>query len=134
TYLPRWAFRRIREADPAPPWQVPAALSWAGMRGAVTLAAVFLLPADTRYRDVLVLAALVVVGGTLLLQGTTLPWLVRLLRLRGPSRAEDALQAASLIQRVGDVGLQTLAEQAGDDTPPEVVQSLRQRVHQQVNA
>jgi monovalent cation/hydrogen antiporter len=134
TYLPRWASRRVREADPAPPWQVPAVLSWAGMRGAVTLAAVFLLPPDTRYRDVLVLVALVVVGGTLLLQGTTLPWLVRLLRLRGPSRAEDALQAAGLIQRVGEVGLRTLAENAGEDTPPEVVDSLRQRVHQQVNA
>ncbi|HEU5269228.1 MAG TPA: cation:proton antiporter, partial [Jatrophihabitans sp.] len=87
TYLPRWASRRIRQADPAPPWQMPAVISWAGMRGVVTLAAVFLLPAGTPYRDVLVLAALVVVGGTLLLQGTSLPWLVRLLRLRGPSRA-----------------------------------------------
>jgi monovalent cation/hydrogen antiporter len=134
TYLPRWAFRRIREADPSPPWQVPAVLSWAGMRGVVTLAAVFLLPSDTRYRDVLVLAALGVVGGTLLVQGTSLPWLVRLLHLRGPSRAEDALQEAGLIQRVGDVGLRTLDEHTDAETPEEVVDSLRQRVRQQVNA
>ena len=134
TYLPRWAFRRVREADPSPPWQVPAVLSWAGMRGAVTLAAVFLLPSDTRYRDVLVLAALGVVGGTLLVQGTSLPWLVRLLHLRGPSRAEDALQEAGLLQRVGDVGLRTLDEHTDAETPEEVVDSLRQRVRQQVNA
>jgi CPA1 family monovalent cation:H+ antiporter len=134
TYLPRWAFRRIREADPAPPWQVPAVLSWAGMRGAVTLAAVFLLPGDTRYRDVLVLAALVVVSGTLLLQGTSLPWLVRLLRLRGPSRAEDALQEAGLMQQVGDAGLRALEEHSDDQTPADVLESLRQRVRQQVNA
>jgi monovalent cation/hydrogen antiporter len=134
TYVPRWAFRRVREADPSPPWQVPAVLSWAGMRGAVTLAAVFLLPSDTRYRDVLVLAALGVVAGTLLVQGTSLPWLVRLLHLRGPSRAEDALQEAGLIQRVGDVGLRTLDEHTDAETPEEVVENLRQRVRQQVNA
>ncbi|HEX2903459.1 MAG TPA: sodium:proton antiporter, partial [Jatrophihabitans sp.] len=90
TYLPRVASLRIRKADPYPHWSTPAVISWAGMRGVVTLAAAFLIPADTPYRDVLVLAALVVVGGTLLVQGTTLPWLVRLLHLRGPSRAEDA--------------------------------------------
>jgi CPA1 family monovalent cation:H+ antiporter len=134
TYLPRWAFRRIREADPYPPWQVPAVLSWAGMRGVVTLAAVFLLPADTRYRDVLVLAALGVVGGTLLLQGTSLPWLVRLLKLRGPSRAEDALQEAGLMQRVADAGLQALEEHIDADTPPELIDSLRERLRQRVNA
>jgi len=35
TYLPRWLFRRIREHDPYPPWQYPAVISWAGIRGAV---------------------------------------------------------------------------------------------------
>ncbi len=134
TYLPRRLSRRIREADPSPPWQYPAAISWAGMRGAVTLAAVFLIPADTPYRDVLVLAALVVVGGTLLLQGTSLPWLVRLLDLRGPSRAEDALQEAGLMQQVTDAGLRALDEHVDADTPDDVVASLRQRVGHQVNA
>jgi Na+/H+ antiporter len=134
TYLPRWASLRIRKADPYPQWQVPATISWAGMRGAVTLAAVFLIPADAPYRDVLVLAALVVVGGTLLLQGTSLPWLVRLLRLRGPSRAEDALQEAGLMQQVTDAGLRALDEHADESIPPDVVDSLRQRVGHQVNA
>jgi Na+/H+ antiporter len=134
TYLPRWLSRRIREADPSPPWTHPAVISWAGMRGVVTLAAVFLIPKDTEYRDVLILAALVVVGGTLLLQGTSLPWLVRLLRLRGPSRAEDALQEAGLMQQVTDAGLRALDEHADDGTPEDVVDSLRQRVGHQVNA
>lgn len=134
TYLPRQLSRRVREADPSPPWQYPAVISWAGMRGAVTLAAVFLIPKNTEYRDVLILAALVVVGGTLLLQGTTLPWLVRLLRLRGPSRAEDALQEASLMQQVTNAGLLALDEHSDPDTPADVVDSLRQRVGHQVNA
>ncbi|MGI8665663.1 MAG: Na+/H+ antiporter [Jatrophihabitans sp.] len=134
TYLPRRLFRRVLDADPYPPWQYPAVISWAGMRGVVTLAAVFLIPKDTEYRDVLILAALVVVGGTLLFQGTTLPWLVRWLRLRGPSRAEDALQEAGLMQQVTDAGLRALDEHTDDDTPDDVVDSLRQRVGHQVNA
>jgi len=133
-YLPRRLSRRVRERDPAPPWQHPAVISWAGMRGVVTLAAVFLLPRDIPYRDVLVLAALVVVGGTLLLQGTTLPWLVRRLHLRGPSRAEDALQEAGLMQQVADAGLAALTEHSDANTPVDVVDSLRQRVGHQVNA
>ncbi|MDQ2958173.1 MAG: Na+/H+ antiporter [Actinomycetota bacterium] len=134
TYLPRRLSRRVREADPSPPWEYPAVISWAGMRGVVTLAAVFLVPKDTPYRDVLILAALVVVGGTLLFQGTSLPWLVRVLRLRGPSRAEDALQEAGLMQQVTDAGLRALDEHSDDGTPDEVVDSLRQRVGHQVNA
>ena len=76
------------------PWQVPALVSWAGMRGVVTLAAVFLLPESTPYREVLVLIAWVVAAGTLLVQGSTLPALVRWLGLRGPDPAQDALAEA----------------------------------------
>ena len=75
------------------------------MRGVVTLAAVFTLPEDTPHREVLVFIALVVTAGTLLLQGSTLPWLVRRLRLPGPDPAEDALQEAAVLQgahRAGD--------------------------------
>jgi Na+/H+ antiporter len=133
TYLPR-LIRKIREADPAPPWQNVAVVSWAGMRGVVTLAAVFLLPSDTPVLDVLKLVALVVVGGTLLLQGTSLPWLVRKLNLRGPSRAEDALQQAGLLQQAADAGLRALDESIDADTPAETLESLRRRLAQRTNA
>src|SRR6478609_8612525 len=50
TYLPR-LIPSIRRKDPAPPWQFAAIVSWAGMRGVVTLAAVLVLPADLEHRD-----------------------------------------------------------------------------------
>ncbi len=134
TYLPRALFSRVRRRDPAPPWQTAAVLSGAGMRGVVTLAAVLLLPADTPQLDVLKLLALVVVAGTLLVQGTSLPPLVRALRLRGPSRAEDALQRAELLQRASAAGLRVLDESITPDTPAEVVDSLRYRLAQRSNA
>ncbi|HEY7174254.1 MAG TPA: cation:proton antiporter, partial [Micromonosporaceae bacterium] len=46
TYLPR-RIPSIRRVDPPPPLTYPAVISWAGMRGVVTLAAVFVIPADT---------------------------------------------------------------------------------------
>src|SRR5439155_1311657 len=45
TYLPRYLFRSIRERDPYPPWQAPVVIAWAGVRGAVSLAAALALPA-----------------------------------------------------------------------------------------
>jgi CPA1 family monovalent cation:H+ antiporter len=47
TYLPRMVFRSIRERDPAPPWRNVAVISWAGMRGVISLAAALALPFET---------------------------------------------------------------------------------------
>jgi Na+/H+ antiporter len=107
------------------PWSHSAVISWAGMRGVVTLAAAFVLPADTPERAVLVLAAFVVVAGTLAVQGSTLPALVRRLRLPGPDPAEDALQEAALLDGMTRAGLARLEELRGEDVPEEVVQRLR---------
>lgn len=129
TYLPR-LIPAVRRNDPAPPWQFPAIVSWAGMRGVVTLAAVLVLPADLEHRSVLILAALVVVGGTLALQGFTLPALVRMLRVQGPDRREDALNQASLMQLATAAGVQRLQEIRTDNDPPEVVAMLKRRTQE----
>ncbi|MFI5715960.1 Na+/H+ antiporter [Nocardia sp. NPDC051750] len=129
-----WALLQRAAGRPEVPFTHPTVVSWAGMRGVVTLAAVLLLPADTPQLPVLKLLALVVVAGTLLLQGTSLPWLVRRLRLRGPSRAEDALQKATLLSQASTAGLAALDAAVGPDTPPEVVRSLRDRVAWRTNA
>jgi NhaP-type Na+/H+ or K+/H+ antiporter len=57
-------------------------ISWAGMRGIVSLAAALALPATFPFRDVIVLTAFAVVLGTLVLQGLTLGPLLRALDLR----------------------------------------------------
>jgi len=67
-------------------WKEGALLVWAGMRGAITLAAAQSLPATTPHRSTLVLVAFVVAGGTLVVQGGTLPGLIRVL---GLGRQED---------------------------------------------
>ncbi|KAA9150273.1 Na+/H+ antiporter [Amycolatopsis acidicola] len=108
-------------------WPEATAISWAGMRGVVTLAAAFVLPADTPERGVLVLSAFVVVAGTLLLQGMTLPKLVRRLDLPAPDPGEDALQEAALLHDMTAAGLARLEEIRGPDDPPDVIDRLRDK-------
>jgi Na+/H+ antiporter len=115
------------------PWSSGIVVSWAGMRGVVTLAAVFLLPPETPQREVLRLAAFTVVAGTLLIQGPTLPWLVRRLRLAGPDAAEDALQAASLVTEATRAGVNRLEEVRSPEDPEEVIVQLRERAERRAN-
>lgn len=126
-YLPRVLVPRLRR-ETTPPWQEPAAISWAGMRGVVTLAAVFTLPEQTEHREVLVLCALVVTFGTLLLQGSTLPWAVRRLGLSGPDPLEDRLQEAAVLEQAAAAGLRRLEEivpPGHTDDPDGVLDALR---------
>ena len=67
-------------------WKHGTVIVWAGMRGVVTLAAAQTLPRDTPERALLVFVAFLVAVGSLMLQGFTLPWLVRLLKLEGVGR------------------------------------------------
>ncbi|MCO7273533.1 cation:proton antiporter [Cellulosimicrobium cellulans] len=70
-------------------WREGTLLVWAGMRGVVTLAAAQTLPTDTPQRSFLVLVAFGVAAGTLVVQGGTLPWVVRRLGLAGGSTRAD---------------------------------------------
>lgn len=133
TYLPR-AIPAVRRGDPSPPWQYTFVVAWAGMRGVVTLAAVFLLPSDTPYREVFVAIAFAVTAGTLLIQGLSLPWLVRRLDLQPPDPHEDHLQEATVYQRGAQAGLKRLEQELTGDEPDEVVERLRRRSLDRANA
>src|SRR5690606_4222139 len=70
-------------------WREGTLLVWAGMRGVVTLAAAQTLPPETPSRSFLVLVAFGVAFGTLLVQGSTLPWVARRLGLVGQDTTSD---------------------------------------------
>ena len=133
TYLPR-LIPAVRRVDPAPPWQYPAVIAWAGMRGVVTLAAVFLLPVDTDHRPALVMVAFVVTVGTLLIQGLTLPVAVRLLGLRPPDPHEDNLEEAKVHQAATAAGLAYLEEHEADRVSATVMERLKQRAANRTDA
>ena len=133
TYIPRLIPGIVRN-EPRPSWQSVAIVSWAGMRGVVTLAAVFLLPDNTPHREVLIAIALFVTAGTLLIQGLTLPLLVRWLKVQGPDRHEDDLQEAEVSQTVFNAGLAYLDEQPEDTISPAVRKRLLERSIDRTNA
>ena len=69
-------------------------ISWCGMRGIVTLAAGYALPADFPYRDLILVCAFTVVVGTLLVQGLTLGPLLTYLALPDDRPVERELALA----------------------------------------
>ncbi|MGI9155452.1 MAG: Na+/H+ antiporter [Marmoricola sp.] len=93
-----------------PPWAYVAVLGWAGMRGVVTLAAAFVIPIDTPNRDLLLLVAFTVTAGTLFLQGLSLPWLARRLKVPSPDPAADALVRANLLHHATQAAMAELDE------------------------
>jgi CPA1 family monovalent cation:H+ antiporter len=81
TYLPRALSASLRRRDPYPPLAVPVVMSWAGMRGVVSLAAALALPEGFPGRDFILAATFAVILVTVLVQGATLAPLIRALRI-----------------------------------------------------
>ena len=124
TYVPRFLFRSVREHDPYPPWQWPVVLSWAGIRGAVSLAAALALPNDFPHRGLIVFLTFSVIVSTLVLQGLTLPALIRGLRVSDDGRAEREDAKARI--RAAEAALARLEELVEDgDVRPETAERLR---------
>ena len=147
--LQTWLRRQLADIDYflAEPlgWREGAVVVWAGMRGVVTLAAAQTLPESMPNRSLLVFVAFLVAVGSLLLQGGTLPWLVRRLQpADGEHHGENGERAQLLqlldqtaIEVMNTAGLNDLARQfqerliRGDD---EVEAKMRnyQRVRLQI--
>jgi len=111
-------------------WKHGTIIVWAGMRGVVTLAAAQTLPRDTEHRPLLIFIAFMVAVVSLLLQGFTLPGVVRLLRIpvtpSGPTPEEQgrldlelrtaaaaALQDPALTRRDGEPFSTLIVETVG---------------------
>lgn len=96
-------------------WKDSAVISWAGMRGVVTLAsavaAADLATLDTEASHAIVVVAFIVTVGTLLLQGLTLPMLIRGLGIeRDADEAEDEAALAEVREKSREAGKAYLAE------------------------
>jgi monovalent cation/hydrogen antiporter len=123
-------FQRKWERDgDVRPWGHSLVVGWAGLRGVVTLAAAFLIPEGVPHREVLILAAMVTTAGTLLLQGLTLPALVRALNIKGPDARSDALQAATVMTTAANAALASLDNLVRPSDAPETVELLRSRIN-----
>ena len=118
-YLPRLLSRRVRERDPVPSWQAKTVLAWSGMRGAVSLAAALAIPLTTdaggRFpdRELLIFLTFAVIVGTLVVQGLTLPALIRVLDLEDDGLAEREEAKARI--HAAEAALERLEELIDED-------------------
>ncbi|CAM2772029.1 Na+/H+ antiporter [Prescottella defluvii] len=104
-------------------WRQKLVVSWAGMRGVVTLAAAGGIPVLTAAgepfpgRGVIQAIAFVVAVGTLLIQGATIPFVIRRLDVADPHELERTRQQTLLARRIAaDAADRALAEVAA--SPP----------------
>ncbi|HWH71629.1 MAG TPA: cation:proton antiporter, partial [Candidatus Sulfotelmatobacter sp.] len=129
-YLPRLVFRRLRQRDPYPAWQHLAVIAWTGMRGVVSLAAALALPLSTQGgapfpgRDLILLLTFSVILATLVLQGLSLPPLLRWLGVEDDRAVEQEECAARL--QANQAALARLEELGKSEAlPPDALQRLR---------
>ena len=110
---------------PSHPWRESTVIGWAGMRGAVSLAASLALPQSFPHRDLLVFLTFAVIVATLVGQGLTLPPLIR--RLGLVTRDEqDAVLVAEARRRLTVLALNRLEDLTdAEPFPDEVVDRIR---------
>lgn len=105
-------------------WRSGVVLAWSGMRGAITLAAAQSLPSDTPYRAELILIAFVVAVTTLLLQGLTLPMVIRWVKIPGDNPERLRAEYGALLSELADSGEKALEADDGG-TEPDVLERVR---------
>ena len=118
TYAPRWVSRRLRERDPAPPWRSVTIVAWTGMRGVISLAAALALPFQASGgqfpdRDLIIFLTFCVILATLVVQGLSLPALIRALGLED-DRIGEKEETHGRIQ-VAEAALERLEELGAQD-------------------
>ncbi|MEU0842213.1 Na+/H+ antiporter [Streptomyces sp. NPDC005962] len=143
TFLPRRLSRRIREREADPGWQGPVVVGWAGMRGVVSLAIAFSIPVTVHggggfpARNLILFLTFTTVIGTLVLQGLTLPALIRALGMPGPDPQAQTLaeaQAQAAASRAAENRLDELLADERNTLPPPLADRLRNVLERRRNA
>jgi CPA1 family monovalent cation:H+ antiporter len=118
--LDRREVQRTRRSS----WQSRTVIAWSGMRGSVSLAAALALPPRFPARDEILLLTFAVIFATLVLQGLTLPWLIRMLGVRDDG--EDGREELLGRRAAAAVALSRLDELAEEEwTYDETVERMR---------
>ncbi|MGW7574297.1 Na+/H+ antiporter [Streptomyces sp. NPDC054765] len=134
TYLPRALSARIRTHEPDTTWKAPVIVGWAGMRGVVSLAIAFSIPptvpGDGSFpaRSLVLFLAFTTVIATLVIQGLTLPPLIRALKLPDPDPQAETLaeaQAQNEASRAAEERLEELLRDERNALPGPLADRLR---------
>ncbi len=142
TYLPRLSTRvRAREGELS--WKGPFVIGWAGMRGVVSLAIAFSIPLTVHggdpfpERNLILFLTFTTVIGTLVVQGVTLPPLIRLLKFPAHDVQAETLAEANAQAQASRAAEQRLDELLADERnalPAPLADRLRTVLERRRNA
>ena len=132
-YLSSLLSRVFRAGKGQVPFAIPMIISWAGMRGVVSLAAALALPIGFPGRDTILLASFVVILFTVLVQGTTLGPLIVALRLEvKPAAYIEPLDVAAARVLMAEASVAALEAMVAPDTKeplhPKLTEDYRRRL------
>jgi Na+/H+ antiporter len=116
SYLTRLAIPGLRRRDPIPPLSVLLVMSWAGMRGVVSLAAALALPNPFPGRDFILTTTFAVILVTVLVQGATLAPMILAFGL-GRSAVTQGKTLSESATRARVAAVQLAAVEARSKTP-----------------
>lgn len=115
-HVPRWLSAKVRK-DLSPGWKGPLIISWAGMRGVVSLATALSIPllmtdgTNFPQRNMIVFITFVVIFVTLVFQGLTLPFVLKLIKLEEiDNLIPEEEQQVGIQLRLNNIALQLLNE------------------------
>ena len=132
TYLPKLLRAQPGADDPFPSWKPIFVVAWTGMRGAISLAAALALPltlasgAPFPQRNLMVFITFFSILATLVVQGLTLPAIIRALKLKddGETRREEASARLEITR----AALNRIAQiEADENQSPASLQGLRRQ-------
>ncbi|MEU1518896.1 Na+/H+ antiporter [Streptomyces sp. NPDC005811] len=143
TFLPRALSARIRAREDNPTWRGPFVIGWAGMRGVVSLAIAFSIPLTVEHgepfphRNLILFLTFTTVIGTLVVQGLSLPPLIRMLKFPAPDAQAATLAEANAqaqASRVAEERLDALLADERNALPPPLANRLRDVLERRRNA
>ncbi|WP_327401377.1 Na+/H+ antiporter [Streptomyces sp. NBC_01288] len=142
-FVPRILSARIREREDSPTWKGAMTTAWAGMRGVVSLAIAFSIPLTVHggdpfpQRNLILFLTFTTVIGTLVVQGLSLPPIIRLLKFPGRDQQAETLAEANAqaqASRVAEKRLEALLEDERNALPPPLADRLREVLERRRNA
>jgi len=125
--------RRDQEEDIPTSWRETIVMWWSGMRGVASVALALAVPLEMDDgspfpdRDEIVFIAFAVIVATLVLQGLTLPWLVRLLGVRADTEREKEFEKELAVRAARAAKKRLVEIEREEDLPEDLFEQMQRR-------
>ncbi|MEO6316587.1 MAG: Na+/H+ antiporter [Chitinophagaceae bacterium] len=120
-YLPRILSAKVRLREVRPSWQTVFVVGWSGMRGVVSLASALAVPLTLSdgthfpHRNLILFITFIVILVTLVLQGLSLPFVIRILNVKDDEAENAEEQELTVRLRLATVALEHMQSAHADD-------------------